>query len=588
MLSEEIRQSFLDFFKKKGHKIIPSSSLIPDDVSVLLTTAGMQQFKKYYTGELNALREFGSQRTASIQKCFRTTDIEEVGDRTHLTFFEMLGNFSFGPAGSDNPEDLSAAGYFKRSAIFWAYEFVADVLGINFERIAISVFKGDNEIPFDEESYKIWHDEIGLPKDKIILGERADNFWGPTGDEGPCGPSSEIYVDGVEIWNLVFNEYYKEKNGVFKKTGNLGVDTGMGFERLASVLQGKDDVFETDIFMPLIAKINELAPGLEQKIIRILADHLRSSIFLISDGVRPSNKETGYILRRLLRRILAYSVKYDIHADLFPETLEIINDKFGEIYPEIKKIKEILSVLEEERLKFEEAVSRGVKEIGKYPEIDGKTAFYLYETFGLPFELILELGPKEAVKNLGRKDFDKESQKHQEISRAGITKKFGGHGLILDTGELKAVDEEEMKKVIRLHTATHLLQWALREVLGNEVGQTGSDINAERLRFDFSFGRKMTTEEIKKTEESVNQKIQENLPVYFKEMPKSEAEKTGALRFFKTQYPEVVKVYFIGFISAEFCGGPHVNSTSEIGKFKITKEESVSAGTRRIKATLIS
>ena len=432
-------------------------------------------------------------------------------------------------------------------------------MGINFERIAISVFKGDNEIPFDEESYKIWHDEIGLPKDKIILGERADNFWGPTGDEGPCGPSSEIYVDGVEIWNLVFNEYYKEKNGVFKKTGNLGVDTGMGFERLASVLQGKDDVFETDIFMPLIAKINELAPGLEQKIIRILADHLRSSIFLISDGVRPSNKETGYILRRLLRRILAYSVKYDIHADLFPETLEIINDKFGEIYPEIKKIKEILSVLEEERLKFEEAVSRGVKEIGKYPEIDGKTAFYLYETFGLPFELILELGPKEAVKNLGRKDFDKESQKHQEISRAGITKKFGGHGLILDTGELKAVDEEEMKKVIRLHTATHLLQWALREVLGNEVGQTGSDINAERLRFDFSFGRKMTTEEIKKTEESVNQKIQENLPVYFKEMPKSEAEKTGALRFFKTQYPEVVKVYFIGFISAEFCGGPHVN-----------------------------
>ncbi len=583
MSSEKIRQSFLDFFEKRGHKTVPSSSLIPDDPSVLLTTAGMQQFKRYFTGELDALKDFGSQRTVSIQKCFRSSDIEEVGDKTHLTFFEMLGNFSFGD-------------YFKREAIFWAYEFVSDILGISRERITVSVFKGDSltgsgqSIAFDKDSYKIWHEEIGIPKEKIILGARQDNFWGPTGDEGPCGPCTEIYVDGVEIWNNVFNEYYKEKNGTFRKAERPGVDTGMGLERLSSIIQGTDDVFETDLFRPLVLKIKELAPVLDERIVKILADHLRASAFLIADGVRPSNKEAGYILRRLLRRIMAYSVKYDIHADLFPESVEIIKEKFGKIYPELNEIKMILEVSENEAQKFQEVVGRGIKEIEKFSEISGKDAFYLYESFGLPFELIKELAPEKAVKNLAKKDFDEEFEKHQEISRSGAEKKFGGHGLVLDTGELKAGNEEEMKKVVGLHTATHLLQWALRRILGDGVRQTGSDINSERLRFDFSFNRKMTPEEIKKTEDLVNQKINENLPIYFKEMAKKEAEKIGALAFFKAKYPETVKVYFIGQkgeeISKEFCGGPHVKQTSEIGEFKILKEEAVSSGVRRIRALI--
>jgi len=637
MNAEEIREKFLRFFKGKGHVIIPSSPLVSDDPSVLLTTAGMQQFKRYYTGELNALSDFGSQRTASCQKCFRTSDIEEIGDKTHLSFFEMLGNFSFGPVGSDNPDDFGKSGYFKRSSIHWAYEFVTEILGISLERIKVSVFKGNDDIPFDEVSYKIWSEEIGIPKEKIILGDKEDNFWGPTGEEGPCGPTTEIYIDGVEIWNLVFNEYYKtwinadqdadkrglnisenqrsnQRESALIKLNNPGVDTGMGFERLLAVLQGTDNIFETDIFAPLIAIIQELSPQLsningQKSLVNILADHLRASIFLIADGVRPSNKEAGYVLRRLLRRIMAYEVKYDIHADLFPAAAEFIKEKFGEIYPEVKEVKTILEILEEEKQKFQKAIGEGIKEIEKFAlrnqEIKGKEAFYFYETFGLPFELVLELAPKEAVKNLKKEDFDREFEKHQEISRAGAKKKFGGHGLILDTGELKAGNEEERKKVIRLHTATHLLHWALREVLSergtarnergkmeNEIRQMGSDINPERTRFDFSFNRKMTAEEIKKVEDLVNRKIEEDLPVSFKEMPKEQAEKTGALHFFKQKYPDMVKVYYIGenleaAISKEFCGGPHVKHTAEIGRFKILKEESAAAGIRRIRATVL-
>lgn len=584
MNSEEIRQNFFDFFEKKGHKIVPSSSLIPDDSSVLLTTAGMQQFKRYFTEELDALKDFGSRKTVSIQKCFRTSDIEEIGDKTHLTFFEMLGNFSFND-------------YFKEPSILWAYEFVAKILKISADRITVSVFEGDSLTAFDEESYEIWNKKIGIPKEKIILGERKDNFWGPTGDEGPCGPSSEIYVDGVEIWNLVFNEYYKEKNGGFRKVENFGVDTGMGMERLASILQKTDNIFETDLLKPLFLKIKELAPNTEEKILRILTDHLRASIFLISDGVRPSNKEVGYILRRLLRRILAYQIKYDIHADLFPEGAKIIKEKFEKIYPETKKIKIILEVLENEARKFQEAIGRGIKEIDGIirvgGSIDSARAFQIYETFGLPTELIKELAPKNITEGITKEGLEEEFKKHRNISRAGVEKKFGGHGLILNTGELKAKDEEEIKKVVKFHTATHLLQWALRNVLGKDIKQMGSDITAERIRFDFSFDRKLTSEEIKKIENEVNQKIKENLPVYFKEMPKTEAEKTGALSFFKTKYPEIVKIYHIGHsadsgqtpISAEFCGGPHVENTSEIGKFKILKEESVAAGIRRIRAT---
>lgn len=583
MRASEIRKNFLDFFSsKRGHIIVPSSSLVPDDPSVLLTTAGMQQFKPYYVGKADPIRDFGGKNTVSVQKCFRTSDIDRVGDSAHLTFFEMLGNFSFG-------------GYFKKEAIHWAYEFVVNVLGIDPERISATVFGGDKEVPEDKESFDVWHKEIGLPENRIKKCGRLDNFWGPTGAEGPCGPTTEIYVapavaeakagKGIEIWNLVFNEYYCGSDGILKKMDIPGVDTGMGLERVAAVVQGASDVFGTDLFQPFISNIREAKGGLEDKVYRVLADHLRASVFLIADGVRPLNKEAGYILRRLLRRIFAYGVKYDIHADLFPVAVEAVENIFGAWYPEVKNSKEILNVLSEEKSKFEKAVSLGVKEIRNYEKIAAKDAFYIYETFGLPWELIKEFAPDKA-ENLTQEAIDEEFKKHQEISRAGLEKKFGGHGLILDTGELKASTPEEADKVIRLHTATHLLQRALRQVLGQGVEQRGSDITSERTRFDFSFSRKLTEEELKKVEQMVNEAIQRDLPVYFKEMPIEEAKKTGALYFFREKYPAIVKVYFIGDFSKEFCGGPHVANTLKIGKFRIMKQEAVGAGVRRIRAAV--
>src|SRR3989344_2304317 len=572
MQSNEIRKKFLDFFKEQGHAVVPSSSLVPDDPSVLLTTAGMQQFKSYYIGKADPMRDFGSKNTASVQKCFRTSDIDEVGDETHLTFFEMLGNFSFG-------------GYFKKEAIRWAYEFIVNELGVSRDRITVTIFGGDSDIPEDKESYTIWHKEIGLLELLIKKNGRQDNFWGPTGNEGPCGPTTEIYVDGVEIWNLVFNEYYCNADKSLRKLEIPGVDTGMGLERLAVMLQGADNVFETDLFHPLISSIREVKSGLDEKVLRVLADHLRASIFLIADGMRPSNKEAGYILRRLLRRILVYGIQYDIHADLFPIATEVIAKEYGDIYSEVKTSKEILSVLMDEKTKFEKALANGLKTLKKSPTISATEAFYLYESFGLPWELLLELVP-DKVKDVSKRDFDAAFRKHQEISRAGSEKKFGGHGLILDTGELKASTQEEVEKVTRLHTATHMMQQALRTVLGPEVKQMGSDITAERTRFDFSFPRKLTDEEVKKVEELINQKVKEDLPVSYKELPIEEAKKTGALYFFKEKYPERVKVYLVGDFSKEFCGGPHVTNTFKIGKFKITKQEAVGSGVRRIRATV--
>lgn len=572
MTSEEIRNFFLDFFEKKGHKIVLSSSLIPDDPSVLLTTAGMQQFKRYYTGELNALNDFGSLSTASVQKCFRTSDIDEVGDESHLTFFEMLGNFSFG-------------GYFKEKAIEYAYEFIVNELELEIDYV--SVFAGDeeNNIPADDESEKIWRKYKNI---KIKKAGKEDNFWGPTGNEGPCGPTTEIYINGVEIWNIVFNEYYKDKAGKFTKVKNPGVDTGMGLERLAMVIQKTSTIFETDLFKPLMEKF-PTSMGQREK--RIVADHIRGIAFLISDGVNPSNKDQGYILRKLIRRVIIYQrlaskgsfSGMDITNFDATNLLALVVDNYKNFYRNLDK-KKIWNVFNEEWGKFLKTVNAGIRELQKISSVDAGIAFKLYESYGLPYEVIKELGGDKAGK-LTREDFDKEFQKHQEISRAGAERKFGGHGLVLDTGELKAASEEELKKVVRLHTATHLLQWALRQVLGNEVTQMGSDINAERTRFDFSFNRKMTPEEIKKVEDLVNEKIKEDSSVSFKEMPKEEAEKTGALRFFKTKYPEMVKVYFIG-DSAEFCAGPHVERLGEIGKFRIVKEESVSGGARRIRAVV--
>ncbi len=579
MNSSDIRQKFLDFFSTKGHAVVASSSLVSTDPSVLLTTAGMQQFKKYYTDELDAKKDFGAARAISAQKCFRTSDIEEVGDKTHLTFFEMLGNFCFND-------------YWKKDAIVWGYEFLTEVCGISADRITVTVFSGDQDVPFDEESYDVWRNVIGLSESKISKHSRADNFWGPTGNEGPCGPTTEIYIDGVEIWNIVFNEFYCYRDRTLEKSKTPGIDTGMGLERLSAVLQGVENVFETDLLRPLLDKINELAPGLDDRTARIFADHMRASAFLIADSVRPSNKEAGYILRRLMRRVLAYAVKYNLHNDIFSGILAVTQKIMGRSYSDINKTETIIDVWNAEKEKFSAVVGNGLKELSRYQTIGAKDAFYIYESFGLPFELIQEFAPQGAIVGLRREDFDKEFEKHQEISRAGAEKKFGGHGLLLDTGELKAGSEGELQKVTRLHTATHMLQQALREVLGVDVSQKGSDITPERARFDFSFPRKVTPEELKKVEDLVNQKIKEDLPVAFIELSKEEAEKTGALHSFKQKYPARVKVYYVGCDlknawSKEFCGGPHVDRTGVIGKFKILKEEAVSSGVRRIRADIV-
>ncbi len=575
MESQEIRERFTKFFESKGHKLVPSSSLIPTDPSVLLTTAGMQQFKKYYTGEADPQTDFGSLNTVSIQKCFRTSDIEEVGDESHLTFFEMLGNFSFG-------------GYFKKEAIEYAHEFVTKELGLTIDYV--SIFKGEENVPEDSESESIWKSLDSSIKVKKF--GREDNFWGPTGAEGPCGPTSEIYVNGVEIWNLVFNEYYQKADRTLEKLKVPGVDTGMGLERLLAAVKKGPNVFETDILKPIVDKIKSIAPDLDNRKARILSDHLKASMFLISDGVRPSNKEVGYVLRRLLRKIIVYGIDNDIHQDLFVETLPVIVKKFGSIYQNLKNEPEILSVWQNEKGKFELAISKGLKELSKFKKITAEEAFNLYQNYGLPLEIVKEIAKTEVIRDLDAQVFEDLILKHRHISRAGVAKKFGGHGLIIDTGELKAKDENELKKVTRLHSATHLMQAALRKVLGNEIHQRGSDITSERARFDFTFPKKLETNEIAEVERLVNEVVSKNLPFQYTEIPFEEAKRTGALYSEFEKYPGVVKVYYAGdsienAFSKELCGGPHVSETREVGEFKILKEEGVSAGIRRIRADVI-
>ncbi|MEK7060055.1 MAG: alanine--tRNA ligase [Patescibacteria group bacterium] len=546
MDSNEIRSRFLKFFEARGHKIIPSSSLIPEnDPSVLFTTAGMQQFKNYYTNPKAAEKDFGSLNVVTVQKCIRTGDIEEVGNSSHLTFFEMLGNFSFG-------------GYGRKEAIQYAYDFIVKELGL--EISYVTFYKGSKNVPRDDESEKIWKG-IGV---KSIKEEGEDVFWGPTGDSGPCGPTTEIYcknADGenVEIWNIVFNEYFcdgsREKldkgEATLKKLDILGVDTGMGFERLVSIVQKKKSVYDTDLFNN--EKIKEE---------RIVVDHIKAALFIISDGIIPSNTGTGYVLRRLIRRAVRFS----------KEPLEKIIEKNKKIYSNIYKLDDKGEIKKEEN-NFRQTLERGLKEFEK-----GEDPFVLATTYGFPIELTEELA-KEQGKKIDRKNFNKKMEEHQELSRTASVGMFKG-GLV-DAGE-------ETKK---LHTATHLLNAALRQILGAHVIQKGSNITAERLRFDFSHPQKMTEEEKKKVEEIVNDKITEKLLVDFVEMPKAEAEKV-AVHSFNEKYGEIVKVYSIGdektgYFSREFCGGPHVKNTSELGHFKIQKEEAVSAGIRRIKAVLL-
>ena len=574
MLSDEIRSRFLDFFKKRGHKVIPSASLVPEnDPSVLFNTAGMQQFKSYYTTPENAIRDFGSKNTASAQKCVRTSDIDEVGDATHLTFFEMLGNFSFG-------------GYGRREAIIYAHEFITKELGI--EISYVTFYKGEGVVPRDEESKTIWA-ELGV---KDIQEDGADVFWGPTGDSGPCGPTTEIYcknADGndVEIWNIVFNEYVCEGSrekldkgeAKLKKLEVLGIDTGMGLERLIATVQNKKSVYETDLFN------NE-----QTKEERIIADHVKTALFMISDEVVPANTGRGYVLRRLIRRAMVFSKKpLDEHIKeikIIYQGVYDLDDK-GEIAKEEEKFKQVITI--------------GVPVLNRIlwntSEELGRKLSNLHQEGGMYFELSIELLEKKGKKFTKeeildiKKSFDEQFKKHQELSRTSSAGMFKG-GL---------ANHEE--KTIKLHTAHHLLLAGLQAIVNKNIKQRGSNINEERLRIDFLCDHKLTDEEKKRTEDWVNEKIKLGLNVARKEMPLREAEKLGAEMEFGAKYPEVVSVYFIEdkdgkAISKEFCGGPHVKNTAELdfssraesrdsGPFKIQKEEAVAQGIRRIKAVLV-
>lgn len=570
MTHKEIRERFKKFFEFKGHKWVTSSSLLPDDPSVLFTTAGMQQFKPYYTGKADPMKDFVSLNTVSIQKSMRTSDIDEVGDESHLTFFEMLGNFSFGD-------------YWKKEAIQYGHDFITKEMRLKIDYVSVFEDLSSAGVPADDESAEIWKSLD--PNITVKKADIHDNFWGPTGSEGPCGPTTEIYVDGVEIWNIVFNEFFYpgsreellsgKSDKKLEKLKTAGIDTGMGLERLAMVVQKKKNIFETDLFEPLM---NSLPNHFDIRTKRIVADHSRAVVFLASEGVTPSNKEQGYVMRRLMRRVMALNISNDI--------IDTVINTYADQYPELQvRRNEILNVYSEELTKFNKTIRNGLNELKRLEKVNASEAFKLYESFGLPYELIKDVA-KDKAKDLTREGFDEEFKKHQEKSRAGAEKKFGGHGLILNTGELKARNEEELKKATRLHTATHLLHASLRKVLGNEVHQAGSDITAERLRFDFSFSRKLTPEELQKIEELANEAVRKDYKVTKEEMAYEDAIKSGSLAFFKLKYPAKVNVYSVGDFSKELCGGPHVSHTAEIGKIKITKEEAVSAGVRRIRAVV--
>jgi len=595
MTANEIRARFLKFFKERGHAILPSASLVtPDEKGVtnatLFNSAGMQPLVPYLMGKEHP----DGDKLASAQKCLRTTDIDDVGDATHATFFEMLGNWSLGA-------------YFKNEAIKMSYEFLtsqAEGLGLDANRLYITVFEGDETAPSDEESKQIWL-SLGIPEERIYFMPAESNWWS-AGDNGPCGPDTEMFYDivgglnlknkeefikadneqkVVEIWNDVFMEYEKKDGQVIGKLKQHNVDTGSGLERITAVVQGKNNIFETDLFAPLIAQIEKLATKdqADFKAKRIIADHLRASVFLIADGVLPSNTDRGYILRRLLRRAMRYADILGIQEDSLAGLVKIVARIYTDSYPEIEdKLTEIEAGIKQEEAKFRQTLAKGLREFEK-----GTDPFILFTTYGFPFELTQELAMEKGEQiDLGK--FNAQMAEHQVLSRAGAEQKFAG-----------GLADQADPQVIKYHTATHLLNQALNEVLGENVEQKGSNITAERLRFDFSHPNKMTDEEKQEVEAIVNEKIQADLPVGQVILPKAEAEATGARHMFNEKYGDEVSVYYIGdnlatAWSKEFCGGPHVASTGELAstssaqaaKFKIVKEESVAAGVRRIKAVL--
>ena len=588
MKAIEIRNKYLDFFKRHGHAVIPSAPLIPEnDPSVLFTTAGMQPLVPYLLGEKHP----EGTRLTDFQKCLRTNDIDEVGDNRHLTYFEMLGNWSLGD-------------YFKEESIAMSFEFLTKELEIPVEKLSVTCFAGDEDCQRDEVTASCWK-KAGIPEDRIYYFGKDDNWW-IAGEEGPCGPDTEMFYDTgkpkcsencnpscgcgkyVEIWNNVFMEFFKTKDGKYTKLKQHNVDTGLGLERMAMLLQGKETPFDTELFKPVMDKLQELAgenDSIESR--RIVAEHLRASMMIIQDGGLPSNVDRGYILRRLIRRMVRHLRKLQINSNELAELIDLNIDTLKEMYPELHQNSDkIKSVIIEEKDKFEKTLERGEREFNKIVNrmknegqdtISGQDLFTLYETYGFPPEVTQDLA-REAGLKVDTTEFDKLFKEHQEKSRMGSEQKF--------KGGLAGTGEQE----VRYHTATHLLNAALKVILGKDVHQKGSNITPERMRFDFSCDHKLTDDEKKKVEDLVNEWISRGLDVKCEEMKKDDAIKSGAECMFIEKYPDIVTVYSIGndreTVSKELCGGPHVKNTSELGHFKIKKEEASSAGVRRIKAIL--
>ena len=583
MKAIEIRNKYLNYFKNHGHKVIPSAPLIPEnDPSVLFTTAGMQPLVPYLLGEKHP----EGTRLTDYQKCLRTNDIDEVGDNRHLTYFEMMGNWSLGD-------------YFKEESIAMSFEFLTKELGIPAEKISVTCFAGDEDAPRDNITAECWK-KAGIPDERIYFYGKDDNWW-IAGEEGPCGPDTEMFYDTgkpacgdncqpscdcgkyVEIWNNVFMEYYKSKDGTYTKLKQRNVDTGLGLERMTMLLQEKQTPFDTELFAPIMEKLSQLAKVYNIESRRIVAEHLRASMMIICDGGRPSNIDRGYVLRKLIRRMSRHLNKLQIDLSELSNLIDLNIDVLKEMYPELVDNKETIKrTIIEEKDKFIKTLSHGEKEFEKAVEkakqenkniIDGQTIFKLYETYGFPPEITADLAREKGFE-IDTTEFDKLFKEHQEKSRMGSEQKFKG-GLA-----------EQNEITIAYHTATHLLHKALQIVLGDHAKQKGSNITTERLRFDFSHPEKMTKEQLKQVEDIVNEQIARDLPVTCEEMTLEEAKASGATGLFENKYGEKVKVYTIGDFSKEICGGPHVSHTGELGHFTIKKEESSSAGVRRIKAIL--
>lgn len=619
MSGQELREKFLGFFESKGHTIIPSAPLVPqNDPTVLFTTAGMHPLVPYLLGENHP----GGKRVADVQKCIRTTDIDDVGDNRHLTFFEMLGNWSFGD-------------YFKNEAIEWSFEFLTaeNNLKLDPNQIYVSIFEGDKDVPRDEQAIEAWKKAFRSHPSKAIEAELSENIfefggekrifpygrdknWWQAGDKGPAGPDTEIFVDTehgyptemqvkhdrwqretgssekchincdcgrfIEIWNNVFMQYNGLGNGEYQPLAQQNVDTGMGMERVLAFLEGQSSVFDTELFSGAFKIIFEQigeATNLQERKTRIIVDHLRAAVFMVSDGVIPSNKERGYILRRILRRAIVHGKMLNMKGDWVAQIVKNYIDVYSKAYPELLTNQEmILKTIGDEETKFNKTLEDGLKEFRKYESITGKDAFNLFQSFGIPWEISRELAEQSGIQ-IDKKEFEEEFKKHQDLSRTASAGTFKG-GLA-----------DHSEKVVRQHTATHLLQAALRQVLGDKIFQKGSNITSERLRFDFTHDQKMTPEQIKEVEDIVNENIKKDLKVTKEIMTPDEARKLGAIGLFGEKYGDTVSIYTISdengkIYSREFCGGPHVEHTGVIGTFKITKEEASSAGVRRIKAEI--